>query len=572
MGDELGDLMHPRLWVRVDSIDLGLDFSMMLACNGSPEDRPSVLLTRLARAVQDSSALDLQQSSELQRLEKDMQRCFDARKDMHHFYRQLSQKHQQMSVKLHQMKIDYHREVDHLREMLRKRNEDPRFKPDDITFFDPAMYTVPSWQEIVRDLDRLRTDREMKAVRAAQNGGSERIKHVAVEMWCKTCKANLPSKDVEKEATCSDGSTQTDEIFQISRPVQTEFQAQPENQSVQTVHCTNAGNASLEVFTQVVEHDFYQYSGHDSIAPATVVAPACFDMAVQTDYPEPYGSNLVTSYESLEPGNVAIHVLDPLPYSRRELQQPQQQQRNKHDQAGRKRVAAAPHSSDDVIKISNLCVSLGGDDVAHANQLCTESNFRPEKNEFEDSFENSRQESGWTDSGKSVDQQRELAWRLLACRLINFQRHMLRHSMAKLHTHAVADSLVQWAGRRPKAPTVQLSQHVKPDCLPRPGRTNTSSLRARSDLVIASDSPKMSMRQGQSLSCREDVRSTSKDSHLSATLQPAEKAMQDSTPYNCRGNEQLLPAGDGSMRKRLLYPSLLGRPQAKQNRLPAIHA
>jgi hypothetical protein len=294
-------------------------------------------------------------------------------------------------------------------------------------------------------------------------------------------------------------------------------------------------------------------------------------MGEQTDYPEPYGSHLVTSYESLEPGDVAIHILDPLPYLRRELQKPQQQQ-NKHNQAGRQRAAAAPHSSDDVDSISNLSSSFGGDDVAHANQLRTESKGRSEKCEFEDGFKNNRQESGWTDGGKSADQQRELAWRLLERRLNNIQRHLLRHSMAKLHTHAVADSLVQWAGREPKAPTVQLSQHVKPDCLPRPGLTNASSLRARSDLVIASDSPKMSMRQGQSLSRRENVRNSSKNSHLSATLPPLEKAMQDTTPNNCRGNEQFLSAGDGSVRKRVLYPSLLGRQEAKQNRLPAIHA
>lgn len=560
---KLGKLTPPRLRVRIDSIDLGLDFAMMLTCKGSSEDRPSVLLTRLAQAVQDGSALDLRQSSELQKLENDIQRCCDAREDMHEFYRQLSYSYQTASVKLHQVKMDYHKEVDHLREMLWRKGSDPHFKPDDVTFFDPEMYTVPSWHSIVHDLDKLRAAREMEAVRPDRNGGSERTKYVAVEMWCKTCKACVPpEEDMQKVAAKTDASSQTDEIFQISRPVQTQPQAQPESQGVQTEHCTSTGVPVVEVSTQIAEPDFYQYCDHDAKNQrrATSAKPESLDTAVQTDS---YESGQVASNDSLEYVFMTMHDVDPLQLPQSE--RPQQRKHNSVEQT----CGAAALPSDEIVKVSHLNVSSGGDAIAHESQTREESKERSERTERKDRFENNRQDSGFTNNGKTADQQRELAWRLLERRLVNFQKHMLRHSMAKLHTHAVADSLVTWAGRRPKALTaMQQSEQARPESLPQPGLTTSCSLRARHDLVNAGNSPKMSMRRAQSPSCREDVRSTSKEGHLMATAQLPQKAVPDTSHRT--GREKLLPAFDGSVRKQVQFPSLLVRPQSKQTRLPAI--
>jgi len=208
---QVAELEHPVVSLHVESHDLSVDFKIDLILK--PQDSENLHRLLLAAA----GSLEHSCTPKVMLLNKRFQRSFEKRQERHIFYSKLAEKYEQIACQMNHMRHDYFREIDRLRQELLYTKTNPRYSPGNVCFYDPALYKVPTWQEIVEQLDDLRTKREILWL-----GGS-------------------------RESRC----TQTDSIFHCTRFTQTreahshEVATTVRDQSVH-VACSELSAASCE--------------------------------------------------------------------------------------------------------------------------------------------------------------------------------------------------------------------------------------------------------------------------------------------------------------------------------------
>jgi len=234
-------LEEPAVFVHAKSEELGLDFAIRIPVKSQRIDSFSGLLQDLATAVANGSAIDLRKKLEANHFASSLQQRAQMRREEREFYVQLGQRFEQMAATIQQLKRDYYREIDQLRDQLHAKRRDPRFQVDDISFFDPQAYKIPSWEQIAEHLDGLRMRRELEA----QHGG-QAVKHVPMFMLCQGCKGKFGSRE---------GS---DEVEPEGVAVQTELRGEGlsartscTSQEVQTGDLGVCGRRSLQVQTDI---------------------------------------------------------------------------------------------------------------------------------------------------------------------------------------------------------------------------------------------------------------------------------------------------------------------------------
>ncbi|CAE7334872.1 unnamed protein product [Symbiodinium natans] len=108
------------------------------------------------------------------------------------FYGELGKVYEQQALKLHEMRLSYYRELDHLRDQLGLKCRGRTFTMmEDVHFFNPEAYRIPTWREIA---DVLEVER-----RPVGTGANEKlVKYVPIHVLCKACRAKF-SDDVIQE-------------------------------------------------------------------------------------------------------------------------------------------------------------------------------------------------------------------------------------------------------------------------------------------------------------------------------------------------------------------------------------
>eukprot|EP00928_Gymnodinium_smaydae_P026977 TRINITY_DN21013_c0_g1_i1.p1 TRINITY_DN21013_c0_g1~~TRINITY_DN21013_c0_g1_i1.p1 ORF type:complete len:847 (-),score=134.93 TRINITY_DN21013_c0_g1_i1:231-2648(-) len=143
--------------LRASSEDLGFDFALALQM-ALPERRGeqrcdcSALVAELSRGISQGAALDMRDKIAARRFDQQVEESVQNWADQRAFYAELSGCYERMARLLKEMRRDYWREIDHLRNNLREALGGKRVEtldPDKVVFFDPAAYDVPGWQAIL---------------------------------------------------------------------------------------------------------------------------------------------------------------------------------------------------------------------------------------------------------------------------------------------------------------------------------------------------------------------------------------------------------------------------------------
>jgi len=138
-----------------------------------------------------SGAYDAAKEADLERFEAAVQHQSSLRRERHEFYSKVEARFASMADTIQRMKRDYYREIDHLREQLSRKRHDPNFEPDSsVVFFGSNSYHLPSWMDIVEELDGMRMKREL-----LQQEGSDRVRTVPIHMLCAKCRGKFQSPD-----------------------------------------------------------------------------------------------------------------------------------------------------------------------------------------------------------------------------------------------------------------------------------------------------------------------------------------------------------------------------------------
>lgn len=197
---KLNQLPPPTVSLRLESADLGLDLALLLSgptgTSGQGFSSGSVALQKLLPALRSvgicSGAYDAAKQADLERFETAVQHQSGLRREQHEFYSKIEARFASTADTIQRMKRDYYREIDNLREQLSRTRRDPNFEPDSsVVFFDPNSYRLPSWMDIVEELDGMRMKREL----LQQDIGSDRIRTVPIHMLCAGCRGKFQSLD-----------------------------------------------------------------------------------------------------------------------------------------------------------------------------------------------------------------------------------------------------------------------------------------------------------------------------------------------------------------------------------------
>jgi len=199
-------LQEPMVTIRAESEELGLDFQLSLPVTDQ-KCFPS-FITELAQAITRGTALNMRQSIEMRAWEHGLVRNKELRRERHEFYAEVQKNFEQLSRAVQQMKRDYYREIDHLRDQLRARRAGRDVHPEEVIFFDPSGYQVPPWENIVELLDSRRKSRELES--AQSGGGLSRL--VPVQRLCKGCRDNFYASSETEVPWPVEISTQTEEL------------------------------------------------------------------------------------------------------------------------------------------------------------------------------------------------------------------------------------------------------------------------------------------------------------------------------------------------------------------------
>eukprot|EP00929_Paragymnodinium_shiwhaense_P114598 TRINITY_DN83036_c0_g1_i1.p1 TRINITY_DN83036_c0_g1~~TRINITY_DN83036_c0_g1_i1.p1 ORF type:complete len:762 (-),score=139.38 TRINITY_DN83036_c0_g1_i1:160-2445(-) len=208
----------PALVVHLECAELGVKATVTLpAATGHDASNKGkrVAFPKLVGALSSAGffgdCYDLtQQQFELQRFEDRLQTLASNWKDRHAFYSQVETRFSEMIETMTRMKRDYYREIDHLREQLSRQQRDPSHEYDpDVIFFDAGSYKLPSWKEILEELDNLRMQRELLREEISEG----RNRRVPLHMLCPRCRSKFQSPDEAAKALqglVSDQEVQTD--------------------------------------------------------------------------------------------------------------------------------------------------------------------------------------------------------------------------------------------------------------------------------------------------------------------------------------------------------------------------
>eukprot|EP00746_Dinoflagellata_sp_MGD_P002790 gnl/MRDRNA2_/MRDRNA2_105451_c0_seq1.p1 gnl/MRDRNA2_/MRDRNA2_105451_c0~~gnl/MRDRNA2_/MRDRNA2_105451_c0_seq1.p1 ORF type:complete len:755 (+),score=125.58 gnl/MRDRNA2_/MRDRNA2_105451_c0_seq1:85-2349(+) len=177
------DIEDPVLSLMLKSQELDLDFEISLPVKVTQSPSFHGLLASFAAAVPSEVAVSEKQASNLKGFDDALQTAFALRDERHAFYAQVQKNFDRLAETLAHMKRDYYREVDHLRAQISLSKRDPDFQHDNVFFFDPAAYQIPSWTTVVEQLDDRRMQREL----LVEQGGIS-IRNVPLHMLCQNCR------------------------------------------------------------------------------------------------------------------------------------------------------------------------------------------------------------------------------------------------------------------------------------------------------------------------------------------------------------------------------------------------
>lgn len=191
---------NPKVCLRLQCAELGIDTGLLLPVATSERPPFPKLLQALATAGFLGRGYDASQSPQLADLDAALQRQLQLHREQQEFYWQVESHFSEMAETIQRMKRDYYREIDHLREQLSRSARDPRFKPDNVFFFDPEAHRLPSWQSIVDQLDGMRMKREL----LKDELGGDRVRLVPVSMLCQACRRKFQSPEEAAKAYLED--------------------------------------------------------------------------------------------------------------------------------------------------------------------------------------------------------------------------------------------------------------------------------------------------------------------------------------------------------------------------------
>jgi len=176
----------------------------MVATFPVKEDHP-VHANRIMSALWKSgilaSMVDVKEEAQMQKFVAHVEVQARSRQEQHEFYQQVKKCYQQSAEAMQSMKREFYREVTLLREQLSRQERDPAFMPDNVQFFDPNAYRVPSWEMLLSELDDRRMKRE--AMRDEVNRDCGRVKMVPIQMACEHCRSKFATEE-EAAAAYSD--------------------------------------------------------------------------------------------------------------------------------------------------------------------------------------------------------------------------------------------------------------------------------------------------------------------------------------------------------------------------------
>jgi hypothetical protein len=209
------EMEDPVLSLTVTSKELDLDFEIMLPVKITQSHSFHGLLASFAAAVPSEVAASETHAANVKRFEDVLQKALSSRDERHAFYAQVQKNYDRMADSFAQMKRDYYREIDHLRAQISLSKRDPGFQHDNVFFFDPAAYQIPTWDKVVDQLDDRRMQREL----LVEQGGNS-IRTVPLHMLCQNCRSRFEGDPVHSmdEATQTElpsGNASTDEAIHV---------------------------------------------------------------------------------------------------------------------------------------------------------------------------------------------------------------------------------------------------------------------------------------------------------------------------------------------------------------------
>lgn len=151
---QIAALEDPVVSLHVESLDLKVDLKIDLTV----KPRGSKTLYGLLLAAAD--ALESNSSLKIPLLNKRLERSIEERQERHLFYSKVAERYEEIACQMNNLKRDYFLEIDSLRQELAHTTNNPMYLARDVRFCDPALYKVPTWQEVVEQLNELRAKRD----------------------------------------------------------------------------------------------------------------------------------------------------------------------------------------------------------------------------------------------------------------------------------------------------------------------------------------------------------------------------------------------------------------------------
>eukprot|EP00927_Polykrikos_kofoidii_P066435 TRINITY_DN62034_c0_g1_i1.p1 TRINITY_DN62034_c0_g1~~TRINITY_DN62034_c0_g1_i1.p1 ORF type:complete len:738 (-),score=101.37 TRINITY_DN62034_c0_g1_i1:174-2318(-) len=201
--EELAAVDLPVVSLHVKSADLDLDFALNVPIK-VPESRSlQGLASMVATALSKNMTLDMTQAEQVQRFNANLQRRVELHDERLAFFKRVREQISQTTHTMQNMKRDYYREIDRLREQISRLKGNPAADVEErVQFFDPDFYRLPEWKEIVEQLDAERIKRE-----ALRDQAGRVFTRVPVHTLCASCQRKF--LDGEDENSCT-RSTQTE--------------------------------------------------------------------------------------------------------------------------------------------------------------------------------------------------------------------------------------------------------------------------------------------------------------------------------------------------------------------------
>eukprot|EP00931_Biecheleriopsis_adriatica_P014708 TRINITY_DN11670_c0_g1_i1.p1 TRINITY_DN11670_c0_g1~~TRINITY_DN11670_c0_g1_i1.p1 ORF type:complete len:710 (+),score=144.50 TRINITY_DN11670_c0_g1_i1:310-2130(+) len=427
--------------------------------------------------------------------ETSLQRSSEARQEEQRFYREVSKNYEQMATTLQQMKLDYLREIGQLRDQLRARKNDPNTQPDDVTFFAPGAFRVPSWQSIVEELDERRKQRDVEAYK---NGTMKFVpRYIPVEMFCRNCKGKLsagdskeilkeedPDLELEQGTKQCDASVQTEDdkekSLRVSRWAQTELgEGDIDGRPAPSGGCgQGVGSEAPKKST------FSQTEPRAGTVEQGLQTEAELQPCAHRECSLHNGDELNLQSDVFMTASIDEQKSEGKVFWHKELLNESLHELSKELEGGQSFLEATPDGDPSGPAVPEVSVLSGR---LSSRSTCSSELVEPLHGHG--SFGR-----GVCSHAMDVEDQKHLASRMLERRLAAFQAHLLRVSLAKMHSHAVASALVSWA----REPLVVKCNHSHPTSRPCAGvclpPVHNSSLAGRADLTARSGSPRLSLR------------------------------------------------------------------------------